>query len=144
MSSVFMVGVDGSNCSGRAVDYAIEQAKHAGSKVLVTHVIEWSRFSFSTVEENEQRHKRREEEIERALADVVNPVVAKLQEQGIDAKGLVRHGHVSDTLRSLAKEHEVKNIIIGRQGSTGLKSYVFGSVGARLVQVAECPVTVVP
>jgi nucleotide-binding universal stress UspA family protein len=139
-----MIGVDGSACCSRAVEYAVAQAKPAGSKVLVTHVIEWSRFSFSTAEENEQRHKRREEEIERALTDVVNPVVTKLKEQGVEAEGLVRHGHVSDTIRSLAKKHHVNNIIIGRQGSTGLKSYVFGSVGARLVQVAECPVTVVP
>lgn len=144
MSSVIMVGVDGSACSGRAVDYAAAQAKPAGAKVLVTHVIEWSRFSFSTAEENEQRHKRREEEIDRAHKDVVDPVVSQLQEQGIEAEGLVRHGHVSDTLVSLAKRNQATNIIIGRQGSAGLKSYVFGSVGARLVQVAECPVTVVP
>lgn len=144
MSSVIMVGVDGSECSSRAVDYAVAQAKPAGSKILVTHVIEWSRFSFSTAEENEQRHKRREEEIDRAHKDAVDPVVSQLREQGIEAEGLVRHGHVSDTLVSLAKKNQVSNIIIGRQGSSGLKSYVFGSVGARLVQVAECPVTVVP
>jgi len=139
-----MVGVDGSDCSARAVKYVLAHAKPAGAKVLVTHVIEWSRYSFSTAAENEQRHKRREEEITRANEDIVDPVVSRLKEQGVDAAGLVRHGHVSDTMRSLAKEHKVSSIVVGRQGSAGLKSYVFGSVGARLVQVAECPVTVVP
>ncbi len=144
MNSVLMVGVDGSDCSRRAVEYALAHAKPAKAKVLVTHVIEWSRYSFSTAAENEQRHKRREEEIERANKEIVDPVVSYLKEQGVNAAGLVRHGHVSDTIRALAKEHQVSAIIVGRQGSAGLKSYVFGSVGARLVQVAECPVTVVP
>lgn len=144
MSSVMMVGVDGSDCSSRAVEYALAHAKPAGAKVLVAHVIEWSRYSFSTAAENEQRHKRREEEITRANEDIVDPVVRCLKEQGVKAVGLVRHGHVSDTMQSLAKEHKVGSIVVGRQGSAGLKSYVFGSVGARLVQVAECPVTVVP
>lgn len=144
MSSVMMIGVDGSDCSSRAVEYVLSHAKSADRRVLVTHVIEWSRYSFSTAAENEQRHKRREEEIERAHKDIVDPVVSYLKENGVEASGLVRHGHVSDTMRALAKEHQVTSVVVGRQGSAGLKSYVFGSVGARLVQVAECPVTVVP
>lgn len=144
MSTVLMVGVDGSDCSKRAVEHVLGHARPANAKVFVAHVIEWSRYSFSTAAENEQRSKRREEEIERANKDIVDPVVRYLREQGVDAVGLVRHGHVSDTLRALAREHKVSSITVGRQGSAGLKSYVFGSVGARLVQVAECPVTVVP
>ena len=144
MNSVLMVGVDGSDCGRRAVEHALARAKPAKAKIFVTHVIEWSRYSFSTAAENEQRHRRREEEIERANKEIVDPIVRYLKEQGVDAVGLVRHGHVSNTIRTLAKENQVSDIIIGRQGSAGLKSYVFGSVGARLVQVAECPVTVVP
>ena len=55
MTPVYLVGVDGSNCSNRAIEYAKERALAANGKVLVAYVIEWSRYSFSTVEENEQR-----------------------------------------------------------------------------------------
>jgi nucleotide-binding universal stress UspA family protein len=144
MSSVLMVGVDGSNCGGRALEYAVEHARISGAKLYVAYVIEWSPFSFSTVQENMERHKRREEELKRANSEIIDPIVAKLRAEDLDAEGLVRHGDVADTLHTLAKENGVTNIIVGRQGTSKLKAHVFGSVGSHLVQGAECAVTVVP
>jgi nucleotide-binding universal stress UspA family protein len=144
MSSVLMVAVDCSECGERAIDYAVKQAKESGAQLYIAHVIEWSQFSFSTALENAERHKRREEELERAHSEIINPVVDRLKAEGLHAQGLVRHGHVADTLNALAKSKNVSNIILGRQGASKLKSHVFGSVGSRLVQSADCAVTVVP
>ncbi len=144
MSSVLMVGVDGSECGNRAVEYAADRARKSGAKVYIAYVIEWSQFSFSTAMENAERHQRREEEIRRAHSDVVDPIVDRLLVEGLDVEGLVRHGHVADTLNALAKSKGAVNIILGRQGTSKLKAHVFGSVGSRLVQSAECAVTVVP
>ena len=144
MSLVFMVGVDGSKCGGRAVEYAAEQARNSKARLYIAYVIEWSRFSFSTVEENMQRHKRREEELKRAHSEIIDPIVDRLKSEGLDVEGLVRHGNVADTLHTLAVENGVTNIILGRQGTSKLKAHVFGSVGSNLVQSAECAVTVVP
>ena len=144
MSTVLMVAVDCSECGDRAIEYAARLAKESGARLYVAHIIEWSQFSFSTPMENAERHKRREEELQRAHSDVVDPIVDRLKADGIDAQGLVRHGHVADTLNSLAKSNAVSNIILGRQGTSKLKSHVFGSVGSRLVQSADCAVTVVP
>ena len=144
MSVVLMVAVDCSECGDRAIEYAAEHARESGARLYVTHIIEWSQFSFSTVQENAERHKRREEELQRAHSEIVDPIVDRLKAEGLDAQGLVRHGHVADTLNALAKSKGVSNIILGRQGSSKLKSHVFGSVGSRLVQSADCPVTVVP
>ena len=144
MSSVLMVGVDCSECGERAVEYAAELARNSKARLYVAHVIEWSPFSFSTVEENFERHKRREEELQRAHSEVIGPIVNRLKAEGLEVTWLVRHGHVADTLNTLAVENGVTNIILGRQGTSKLKAHVFGSVGSRLVQVAECAVSVVP
>ena len=144
MSAVLMVAVDCSECGNRAIEYAAEQARKSNARLYVAHVIEWSQFSFSTVQENAERHKRREEELQRAYTDVIDPVVNQLKSEGLEVEGLVRHGHVADTLNSLAKAKGVTNIILGRQGASKLKKHVFGSVGSRLVQSADCAVTVVP
>ena len=144
MSSVLMVGVDGSKCGNRAVEYAAAQAKTTGARLYVAFVIEWSPFTFSTALENAERHKRREEEIQVAHSEVIDPIVDRLKSEGLDVEGIVRHGHVADTLNALAKSKGAVNLILGRQGSSKLKTHVFGSVGSRLVQSAECPVTVVP
>ena len=145
MSLVFLVGVDCSNCGSRALDYAAERAAVKGAKLLVTHIIEWSPFSFSTPQENEERHKRREEEIQRAFEEIVNPIVSRYREQGLDVEGIVRHGHAAETLASISEEYEVTNIVVGRHGgSSKLKAHLFGSVASTLAQIAEVPVTVVP
>jgi nucleotide-binding universal stress UspA family protein len=144
MSLVFLVGVDGSDCGSRALDYAAERARIKNARLLVAHVIEWSPFQFSTPQENEERHKRREEEIARAHSEIVDPIVEALKAQGIAAEGLVRHGHVAETLDDLANEFEVTNMVIGRKGTSRMKAKLFGSVASTLVQIADCPVTVVP
>ena len=144
MSLVFLVGVDCSDCSSRALDYAADRASLQGAKLLVAHVIEWSPFQFSTVEENAERHKRREEELKRAHEEIVDPIVHSMRERGIDAEGIVRHGHVAKTLDVLANEFGVTNIVLGRIGASGLKAQLFGTVASTLVQIADVPVTVVP
>lgn len=144
MSQVYLVGVDCSDCSNRAVDYAAEEAAAHGARLIIAHVIEWSPYSFNTNEENAERHKRREAELDRAHSEIVDPVVEKLKGNGIDAQGVVRHGHIAKTLKALAQEFAATSVVLGRHGETGLVSQLFGSVPGSLVQMADCPVTVVP
>lgn len=144
MSQLYLVGIDCSDCGNRALDYAAEKAKSDGSKILIAHVIEWSPYSFNTVEENAERHKRREDELERAHQEIVNPVLGKLREQGIEATGVVRHGHIAKTLKKLADEHGASSIVVGRLGQSNMVAQLFGSVSGTLVQIADRPVTVVP
>jgi nucleotide-binding universal stress UspA family protein len=143
MDTIYLVGVDGSNCSARAVEYVTERALENKGKVLVAHVIEWSPFTFSTPEENETRHLRREQELERAREQVVGPVLAQLHAAGVDAEGLVAHGHVAQTLVRLGRKHHVTCLVIGRKGASRL-AQLFGSVASQVVQLGDRPVIVVP
>ncbi len=144
MAAPFIVGLDESECSTRALQFAAERAKEAGSGLLVVYVIEWSPFSFQTSEENAVRHRRREEEISTARDAVLEPALARLKADGVNAEGIVRHGNVAKVLDELAVEHGAAQLIIGRMGETGLSSMIFGSVSAKLVQMASVPITVVP
>lgn len=144
MSKVLLVGVDCSGCSDRALEYAAVRAEQSKLQLIVAHVIEWSPFSFNTPQENEVRHKRREDELERAHGEIVDPVVSELRKQGLYARGVIRHGHPAETLNALAQEFGATNIIIGKTGSSRIKTQLFGSVANTLVQISELPVTVVP
>lgn len=144
MSLVFLVGVDCSDCSNRALEYAAERAAVKGARLVIAHVIEWSPFTFSTPQENEERHKRREEELERAHSEIVDPLVARFREQGLEVEGMVRHGHAAETLMQIANEIDATNIVIGRKGGSRLKAQLFGSVASALAQISDRPVTVVP
>ena len=144
MGQVLLVGVDSSDCCERAVDYAAQWAISANAKLVLLHVIEWSPYSFNTAMENEVRHKRREDELERAHEELIDPLVKMLQEKGVNVEAMVRHGHPAKTLSEVAEEVKASNIVVGRKGSSRLKMQFFGSVPLALVQIASVPVTVVP
>lgn len=144
MSSVFVIGLDGESSGERALAFGKRMARLIeGSEIVVTYVIEWSPFSFQTAEENAARHKRREEEIAQAQERVVDPAVAALQAEGLNARGVVRHGDVANTLNSIAVEENADQIIIARSGEDGFASRLFGGSTAKLVMSASVPVTVI-
>ena len=144
MSETLIVGVDGSECCRRAAEAAAVHAKYVGARLVVACIIEWSPYSFNTPEENEERHKRRQEEIAQAKSQVLEPLIKEFKEQGLTIETLVRHGHVAEVLLQIVEEYHASQIYIGRIGTSRLKSLLFGSVAGTLVQVAPVPVTVVP
>ena len=141
MSNVMIVGVDGTGHDERAADFAAGVARASGAKLLVVYVIEWSPYTFNTPEENETRHRRREEEIDTATTRVLNLLVERL---GGDVEGVVRHGHPAKILNKIARDQGASQIFVGRTGGSGISHVLFGSVAGNLVQTANVPVTVVP
>jgi nucleotide-binding universal stress UspA family protein len=144
MSDTILVGIDGSEESRRTVEYAIAHAKPENARLVLVYVIEWSQYSFNTPEENEQRHKRREEEVHTAQERVLDPMLKSLASEETDITGVVRHGQVADTLLQIAKEESAGQIVVGRIGQKGITSLIFGSVVSKLIQLTHIPVTIVP
>lgn len=144
MTVKITVGLDGTDTGERALTFARDLASRIENcELIVTYVIEWSPFTFQTAEENEKRHKRREEEIKIATTRVVTPAVQTLQEAGIKAIGVVQHGDVAETLNRIATEHGASQIIVGRVSNDGFTKRIFGSSTQNLVMHADVPVTVV-
>ncbi|TNJ47796.1 universal stress protein [Phaeobacter sp. B1627] len=144
MAAKIVIGLDGTDTGERALAFAKDLASRMDvCELLVAYVIEWSPFTFQTAEENERRHKRREEEIALATSRIVDPAVAKLKEAGFAATGLVRHGDVAETLNRLSNENGATQIVVGRASSDGFTKRLFGSSTQNLVMHADVPVTVV-
>ncbi len=142
--SLYLVGIDGSAGGERALEAAIAMAGESQSRLLLVYVIAWSPFSFSTPEENAERHRRREEELAIAHSKLLQPLLEKVQAQSIPVEGLATHGHPARKLASLAEEHAARMIIVARSGDKPIKSRFFGGTASALTQSAGCPVLVVP
>lgn len=144
MTTKLVVGLDGHKSGDRAVDHATMLASLIGDcELIIVYVVEWSPYSFQTAEENEQRHKRREQEISMAMERVVDPAVAKLKAAGVNARGRVRHGDVASILMAIAEEESAAQIIVSRSSEGGFVNRIFGSATSNLVMHASVPVTVV-
>jgi nucleotide-binding universal stress UspA family protein len=144
MSHKILVALDGSEGGKRALSVAVEYAKITQSDLVLTYVIDWTPYSFHTPEELEQRHQRRESEIQRANDSVLLPEVAPLESAGLKVELVVRHGKIAETLLELTAEYDIGQIFIGRLGESRMHTMIFGSVTAALIQTASVPVTVVP
>jgi nucleotide-binding universal stress UspA family protein len=144
MTQTLLVGVDGSEGSRRAAEFAATRAKLTGARLVIAFVIEWSPYTIYTHEELETRHRDREDEIRRAQTRILDPLASSLGSKGVEAETLVRHGHASRVLVDLAEELNTVQIYIGRRGHETLKELLFGSTVSNLVQASPVPVTVVP
>ncbi|WP_158969564.1 universal stress protein [Chachezhania sediminis] len=144
MSVRIIVGLDGTETGERALAFARDLASHyEACEITVAYVIEWSPFTFQTAEENEKRHKRREEEISIATTRIVAPAVDALKEAGFNASGVVKHGDVAETLNRIAADNNASQIVVGRTSSGSITKRIFGSASQNLVVMASVPVTVV-
>ncbi|SHF06726.1 Nucleotide-binding universal stress protein, UspA family [Ruegeria intermedia] len=144
MTAKIVIGLDGTETGERALEFAKTLAKRIGEcELIVAYVIEWSPYTFQTPEENALRHKRREEEIALANSRVVEPAVAALKAEGFNARGVVRHGDVAETLNAITVENGASQIVVGRSSADGFKKRIFGSSTQNLVMHADVPVTVV-
>jgi nucleotide-binding universal stress UspA family protein len=142
--STILVGVDSGDSSTRAVEFAVASMKGLDAEIVIAHVIHWSPFTFNTPSDNEERPRKRAEEIEHARTAVVAPMVALAEESGHRVRSEIRHGQPARTLLALAAEAGAQQIVVGRTGDSGFTEAVFGSVVGRLAQTSPVPVTVVP
>ena len=144
MTTRILIGLDGHGSGERALAHAQQLANLIRDcELVVAYIIEWSPYSFQTPEENAERHKRREEEISKAMQRIIDPAVKKLSESGANVSGIVRHGDVAGALNSIAEEKDAQQIVVGRSSEGGFAQRVFGSATSNLVMTASVPVTVV-
>ncbi|MDP5182121.1 universal stress protein [Blastococcus sp. BMG 814] len=145
MPESILVGLDGSEASGRAADAAADAARRHDLRLVLACVVPWSPYSFTTAEENERRSVEKEREATAARERVLEPVIARLSEPGdLAIESAVRHGHPAETLVRLAREHDAAWITVGRVGQSRVRTLLFGSTPSSLIQLSPIPVLVVP
>ncbi|GAB3363364.1 universal stress protein [Modestobacter lapidis] len=145
MSASIVVGLDGSEASGRAADSAADAARRHELRLVLACVVPWSPYAFTNADENERRSIEKERESRAAQELVLDPVVARLSTIGdLQVEGVVRHGHPAETLVALAREHDAAWITVGRIGQSRVRTLLFGSTPSSLIQLSPVPVLVVP
>ncbi len=134
--ATLVVGYDGSECAGVALDAALDLAKGLGDRVVVG-------FGYDPGGPGEEYRAVRDavravgerataEAVERARAEGVEVEVALIEERPTEA------------LLKLADEHDARAIVVGTFGEHPIKGALLGSVPHKLLHLSERPVLVVP
>lgn len=135
-----LVPIDFSECSQKALQYAVPFAKQFGASLTLLYVVhinyagaEYGPIDFPLLE------KQLQENGEKQLA-----VLVKKQIRGqVPADTMVRTGRAASEIVGVASELGVDLIIISTHGYTGLKHVFLGSTTENVVRYAPCPVLTV-
>lgn len=129
-----LVPVDFSDCSKKALAYAIPFAKQFNAELILIHVIRL----YPPISEMGPVEVESEEDARHELESVKIKVGA-----GIRSTTVLRRGEAYAEIVDAASEFDADLIILSTHGRCGLARVVKGSTAEQVVRHAHCPVLVV-
>jgi nucleotide-binding universal stress UspA family protein len=139
-----VVGTDGSETAGTAVQEAIELAKTVGAAVNVV-------CAFEPVSSQRLRDEARQ--VPADMEWMVNPredvdATLRVAAERVEAAGLsvntyARQGDPADAILDVAEESAADLIVVGNKGMTGEKRFLLGSVPNKVSHHAPCSVLII-
>lgn len=135
-----LVPTDFSEDARRALELAVEWAKHFGASIEVLHAYAvpadiYPYALYITDEMLAGIHAKQKERVE----GLCTPV----RDAGVPVTAYAERGATHDVIPRFAEEHRVDLIVVGTRGHTGLKHLFLGSTAERTIQLAPCPVVAV-
>lgn len=138
-----LVPVDFSDCSNKALDYALQFAAQFQATVILLHVVEPGLASegFSSLGAGlEDTNERLLESGRESLAELYRQRIR----EGVPVESLVRMGRAPSEIADTAKALAADVIVMGTRGDDDLKHAILGNTTERVVRQAPCPVLTVP
>jgi nucleotide-binding universal stress UspA family protein len=136
MQSV-VIGYDGSEASGRALDRAAVIARGEARVTVVTAVPFRAHAGGRSMGAIDEREELAEE---RATLDQAK---ARLETQGIHVTAVEGEGDPADVIIEAAKQADADLVVVGTRGHGTTKRLMLGSVSTKVVHEAPCDVLVV-
>lgn len=134
-----LVGVDGSEASKRALDFAISLAEAAHAELTVLEVVEEFGPLPGMYGVPPGGRNRVEWVAEQRFADLY-PL---LKETAVLWTRQVVQGYPAEEICTAAEKGQHDLIVVGSRGHSGIGRFLVGSVSDRVVHHAPCSVTVV-
>lgn len=108
------------------------------------HTSAWGSRDFAVTEDDIRRLREMHEEQKEARKKMLDDAVSYFAEKGFKARPILKEGHPSHTIVSVAEEEGFDTIVIGSRGLGGLKKLLLGSVSNAVAQEADnCTVIIV-
>lgn len=133
-----LIPTDGSKQADQAVERGIELAEAFDAEITALYVIETEATYVLTVGLDDEEMAEYEEYGEEVVSDVVN----RASERGLNARGVIKKGKISERIVKYAEDNEFDHIVVGGQGRGAIEKYL-GSTAEKVIRMTGVPVTVV-
>jgi nucleotide-binding universal stress UspA family protein len=139
-----VVGTDGSDTAGKAVDAAVRLARLSGARLELVSAYEpvpseRLRPRLREVPAEAQWMVNPREEVDAALAAAAGSAA----DAGVQARTHAREGDPADAILDVAEELGSELIVVGNKGMTGAKRFMLGSVPNKVSHHAPCSVLII-
>jgi nucleotide-binding universal stress UspA family protein len=135
-----LLATDFSASSGAAWKRGLALARATGAKILVVHVVP----SLAQAQPVRWAYREMEAEIRADAQKRLRALVARGRKAGVRLKSLLLSGMPAhEAIARAARSQKVDLIVVGTHGRTGMAGALIGSVAARIVATAPCPVLTV-
>lgn len=146
-----LVGVDGSEKSFEAADYAMNLAeKYKSELLLIVNILKiepWYHgeypYEWGEPEVLEEVYEKEKQEMQ----NILNKIKDKADKLNLNSKADVvmtpRTTNPSIALVIYSERNNIDLIVVGTRGRTGFKKMLLGSVASGIVTYAHCPVLVI-
>ncbi|MFB6108345.1 MAG: universal stress protein [Haloplanus sp.] len=146
----FLVAIDGSTPSERALEHAIALARAAGASLTLVHAVdpevydEGGSAPVSTLAEAANRLIREDvDDAEERAEAVLQAAVEFAADRGVDATTELVYGDPVEAVADFAAAEGFDDVFVGHRGLSDRAERVLGSVAKGLVERSSVSVTVV-
>lgn len=134
-----VVGVDGSDNSLAALQWAVAEARRRGAHLQVVRSWTWS----SPVAEGLLTVPGDlPDQVEAAVTAELQQQLERVDTNDVDVEPMIAYGSAASVLTELAQGADL--LVVGSRGRGGFKGLLLGSVSQQCAQHAPCPVVIVP
>jgi universal stress protein A len=137
-----LLATDFSPASTPALEQSVKIAKREGALLLIAHAYQEPglvELSHAPAEVYEQWNQKLKEGTERKL----RPLLESARKEGVEAEGLILTGFADEAIIEAARQQKADLIVMGTHGRRGAARLFLGSVAARVIATAPCPVMTV-
>ena len=143
MFSRILVGLDGSEYSLKALEFAVDLAKKYSSQLVLVHVVMRQIYAINPPEAGILAGTAIVRELEAEGKAILAKGEETVKAQGLPVQARLRQGVPAEELLRAAADEKADLIVLGSRGLSQVKAFLLGSVSDKVSHHAKCPTLIV-
>lgn len=140
----YLVGVDGSGCSLRAVQRAVNIAELTNANITVLYVLDSVDAYPLTMEGYIPPAVDKNEQYKSIQKNILDPIINAYPDFSGDIVAEISEGDPVDEISKRIKEIHANMLFVGRKGRSRVIDLLLGSVANKLAHYVGVPIVLVP
>jgi len=141
--SRILVGLDGSDYSLKALDFAMDLAKKYQSQLVLVHVVMRQIYAINPPEAGILAGTAIVRELEAEGKVILAKGEETVKAQGLPVVTRLRQGVPAEEILRAAADERADLIVLGSRGLSQVKAFLLGSVSDKVSHHAKCPTLIV-